>query len=281
ECQRAVRIGDQVNHRVGGDVPGDGVGREPVRLRLRQVAMDTAHDDFQVLVDRVPLEYDVHAGGRHGERDVRAVLRAAGAVVHVPTTVEGDLGLVRAGRNGIGAEAVGAAALDVFEPGTKAARIPIAGAANLALEAAGHRGNDGADVLSDPMGFVVVVERDVLRGTCRAQRNVLAVLLRVQAVIDVPGAVERDFVLVAPSRIDAESVLPDVAVGVVDELGGPAGRIPIAAAAGLALVIAGDADGGGRLGRGRIGVREQECESERHVHASAQGLRRHIYLPIV
>src|SRR6185295_12946665 len=147
-----------------------------------------------------------------GERNVRPVLHATRAVVHVPTTIERDLGLVRAGRNGAGGEAVDTAALDVFEPGAEAARIPIAGAAHLALEAAGHRGNDRADVLSDPVRLVVVIERDVLRGTCRAQRNVLAVLLRVQAVVDVPGAVERDFVLVAPSRIDAECVLPDVAV---------------------------------------------------------------------
>src|SRR6185503_10954695 len=161
----------QVDHRIGGHVPGNGVSREPVRLRLREIALDAADDDAQHLGDRIPLELDVHAAGRHVERNIGAVLLATRAVVHVPGTVERHLALVRTRRNGVGAEAVDPAALDIFEPGAEAARIPVTAAADLALEAARYGGDDGADVVRDPVGLVVVVERDALRRGAGGERD--------------------------------------------------------------------------------------------------------------
>src|SRR4029078_8846853 len=101
-------------------------------------------------------------------------------------------------------------------------------------------GNDGADVIGDPMRLVVVIEGDALRRSGGSQRNVRAILLRMQAVVHVPGAVERHLVFVAAGRRDAERVLPDITVGVVDQLRGGAGGVPVAGATGFALVAARD-----------------------------------------
>ena len=270
ERERAVRIREQRDGGIGGYVPGDGVGRQPVRLRLGEVAVDAADDDAQLLGHGVPLEHHVHAVGRHRERDVRPVLHATLAVVHVPAAVERHLGLIGAGRNGAGAEAVDRRVVDVLQPGAEAAGIPVAGAAHLALEVAGHGGDDGADVLGDPVGLVVVVERDALRRGGRRERDVRAVLLGVQAVVHVPAAVERHLVFVCAGRRDAEGVAPDVAVRVVHQLGGGAARIPVAGATGFRLIVARDSDRSRRSGpmrprRGRPGrrMRATECARER------------------
>src|SRR6185436_3668758 len=278
--QRAIGIREQADCRIGGHVPGNGVGREPVRLRLGEITLDAADDDAQHLGVGVPLELDVHAIGRHGEGNVGAVLRAAGAVIHVPAAVQRDLALVAARGNGVGTEAVDAAALHVLEPGAEAGRIPVAAAADFALEAARYGGNDGADVLGDTMRLVVVIEGDALRRRGSGQRDVWAVLLRVGAVVQVPGAVQRHLVFVGGGGGDAEGVLPDVAVGVIDQLRGRAGRVPVAAAAGFGLVAARDAHRGGGLGAGNRSA-AQEYEQERQDGANAPLHRGHSVLPSV
>ena len=271
---------NSVTDGIGGHIPGNGVGRQPVRLRLGEIALDAANDDPQILGRGVPLKLDFHAIGRHRERDVRSVLHAARAVIHIPAAVERDLGFVGAGGNGVGAEAVDAGALDVLQPGAEAARIPVAAAADLALEAAGHGGDDGADVFRDPVGLVVVVEGDALRRSGRRQRNVRAVLLRMQAVVHVPGAVERHLVFVRAGRRDAEGVSPDVAVRVVDQLGGGAGRIPVTGTAGFRLIVARDADRGWRPARKRPGRGSPGVRSANGMTARArQGCERHVRSP--
>src|SRR4029079_8407510 len=152
--------------------------------------------------------------------------------------------------------------IDVLQPGAEARRIPIAGAAHLTLEIAGYGRDDGADVVSHPMGLVVIVERDALWRRGGRERNVRAVLLGVQSVVHVPGAIERYLVFVRSGGCDAESVAPDVAIGVVHELRGRASRIPVTGATRFRLVVAGNSHrcGSLRACRFRGEVRCCECE---------------------
>jgi hypothetical protein len=279
ERERTVRVGKQRDGGVDGHAPGDGVGGEPVRLRLGEVAADASHHDAQVLARGIPLEGDLHVAGRHREGDVGAVLHAALAVVHVPAAIERHLGLVRARGNGAGAEAVDRRAVDVLQPAAEAARIPVAAAADLALEAAGHGGDDRAHVLGDPVGLVVIVERHVARRR-DGERDVRPVLLRVQAVVPVPRAVERHLVLERPGHADVEGVAPDVAVRVVREPRHGTGRIPLARAPGGRLIVAGDADRSGhglRRDDGCVQPQYGECIQQRG--ADARALRGHVLLP--
>src|SRR5690606_30511203 len=102
--------------------------------------------DGEHLGGRVPAERDGGAA-RDGERDVVAVQRAAGAVVLGPAFVDGDLGFVVACGDRGGLELVGAVAVGVLQPGAEAIGLPVTGAAELALEAAGGGGDDRADVV--------------------------------------------------------------------------------------------------------------------------------------
>ena len=176
---------------------------------------------------RVVGEGDLRAGGGNGEGDVRPVRRAAGAVVLVPALVDRDLALVRAGRQRGRLECVDAVAVDVLQPGPEAARVPVAGAAQLGLEAARGHGDRRAAVVGDPVALVVVVELDA-RGGWQGERDVVAVALdRVEPVVLGPGVVEWRLVLVVAGGQVVERALPDVVVGVVGEVGRRAGWIPV------------------------------------------------------
>jgi hypothetical protein len=275
ERERAFRVGEQCDRRVRGYVPRDRIGRQPVRLRLGEVAPDATDDHPQLLRDGIPLECHVHAVRRDRECDVGSARHATLTVVHVPTAIERDFGLVGSGGNRARAEAVDRRVVDVLQPGTEAGRIPVARAAELALKTAGHGGDDGADVVGDPMRLVIVEKGDALRRGGRREGNVRSVLLRVQTVVDVPGAVEGHLVLVRAGRRDAERVAPDVAVRVIDELRRGATGIPVAGTTRLGLVAARDADGCGRHLRGHAETahaREGENDG-RHHGASAPAER--------
>ena len=121
-------------------------GQVEVRQGARTAgrAMIDGDRDRQDVRHRVVGEGDLRVVGRDGERDVRPVRDTAGAVVLVPALVDRDLGLVRAGRQRGRLERVDAVAVGVLQPGPEAARVPVAGAAQLGLEAARGHGDDRA-----------------------------------------------------------------------------------------------------------------------------------------
>ena len=207
-------------------------------------------------------EGDLCIVGRNGEGDVCPVAHAALAVVLVPALVDRDLALVAALRQSRRLEGVDAVAVGILEPRTEAVGLPVAWAAELALEAARRDGDDGTDVVGDPMALVVVVELDV-PAAAGIDRDVRATRLGMKAVVLVPGVVERRLVLEAAAG-KAERSLPDVVGRVVREMCGRAVGDPVAAAAELALEAAGDrhARGGGRM-RGEHGGRARRRDERR------------------
>ena len=121
---------------------------------------------------RVVLEDRLRAIAATVNEMFGAVLDAARAVVLVPALVQGDLDLVVARGQGAGAQRVEAVAVRVLEPGAQAARVPVARAAELALEAAGGDRDHLVAVVRDPVGLVRVVELHAGRrrgrgGCCR------------------------------------------------------------------------------------------------------------------
>src|SRR5207244_462859 len=76
--------------------------------------------------------------------DVRAVSRSALAVVLVPRLVERGLRVVRSLWQRGRLEGVDAVAVDILEPRAQTARIPVAGAAELRLEAHQRAGDRDA-----------------------------------------------------------------------------------------------------------------------------------------
>src|SRR5205814_160364 len=115
---------------------------------------------------------------------------AALAVVLVPAFVDGDLRLVAAVRDGGGVEGVDAVAVDVLQPGAEAAWVPIAGAAECVLEAAGDGGDNRVFVVSDPVALMVVIELDA-RSARQIERDIIAAGHGVQAVVLGPAIVNR------------------------------------------------------------------------------------------
>src|SRR4029079_12880834 len=110
----------------------------------------------------VVAEDDQLAGCGDGEGDVGAVRGAARAVVLVPASADGGLGFVVADGEVVGGQGVGAVAVCVGETGAQAAGLPVAVAAELALEASGGDHDRVADRVGDEVGDRVVGEEDVL-----------------------------------------------------------------------------------------------------------------------
>ena len=216
-------------------------------------------------VDGVVGEGHRRARDRDVERDVRPVRHPALAVVLVPALVDRDLPLVRALRQRRRLERVDPVAVGVLQPGAEAARIPVARAAELGLEASRRDGDDRAPVVRGPVALVVVVELDA-RPRREVERDVRAVGLRVSAVVLVPRVVERGLVLEAARR-ERERPLPDVVARVVRQMGRRALRLPVTGTAELRLQRAGDRHGGGgrsmRRGRRRK-QHERRGEHEQH-----------------
>src|SRR5262249_57751554 len=116
------------------------------------------------------------------------------------------------------------------------------------------QGDGRGVVVGDPVGLVVVVELDARVGG-EIEGDVGAVRDGVEAVVLVPGVVERGLVLVA-SGGQREGSLPDVVARVVGQVRGRARGIPVAPAARLRLQGTGDRDR--RRARRRGGGGEQD-----------------------
>ena len=231
-----------LRRRVPGRAQAVLAGQVEVRQRTRAAgrAVVDGNVDREDVRRCVVGEGDLRAVGRDGERDVRSVEDAAGAVVLVPALVDGDLARVRVGRQGGCLEGVDAVAVDVLQPGPEAARIPVAGTTQLGLEGAGDRGDRRALVVGDPVALVVVVELDA-RNAWQVERDVGAVVLDgVEPVVLVPGVVERRLVFVITGGQVVERPLPDVVVVVVGQVGRRARWIPFPWATCLVLKGAGN-----------------------------------------
>jgi hypothetical protein len=226
---------------LGLEAAGDGDAR-----RLGRAAAGTGGDGEDV-GRRVVAEHGLGAVGGDGELDVGPVRGAAGAVVLIPALVDRDLGLVAAGRDRAGGEAVDAVAVRVLEPGAQAVGLPVPRAAQEVLEAAGRDGDHRVLVAGDPVGLVRVVELDA-GGGAEVEREIAAVVLGVVAVVLGPGVVEGRLVLIAAGR-DVEGSLPDVVHRIEGQVGGGAVRHPVVGTAELGLQVAGDSHElrGGRI----------------------------------
>ena len=122
---------------------------------------------------------------------------------------------------------------------------PSRRAAQLALEAAWHRGDDRVAVIGHPVRLVVIEERDGGR-LIEGEGDVRPVAHRTRAVVLVPGAVEGGLVLPG-ARGHGEAALPDAVLGVERQARGGALRLPVAGTPELLLEAARDGDGD-RLG---------------------------------
>src|SRR5512140_1899262 len=89
---------------------------------------------------------------------------------------------------------------------------------------------------------MVIVELDG-RSRGQVERNVAAVKCCVKAVVLIPAIVERRLVLPVP-RGYVERLLPHVVTSVVRQVRGRARRVPVTAAAQLALQVTGNGDRG-------------------------------------
>ncbi len=218
---------------LGGNA--DGIAYQQLVPGLGGAAL--THLNAEQVAHRVVAEGDVLERARHAEGDVGAVLDAAGAVVLGPVFVMGHLGfVVAAGQQS--RDHVEAVAVGVLQPGAQAPRLPVAGAAQLVLEAAGDGGDGRVDVVGDPVGAVVVVELDVGRGS-QVEADVGAVAGGVGPVVLVPRVVERRLVLPCPGR-HVEGPLPDGVLGVEHQVRRGAVGLPVAGTAQLCLQAAGD-----------------------------------------
>ena len=237
---------------------------------MRQVAVEDrrrGHGHREHVRRRDVAEQHLRVGRDDAERDVRAAGHAALAVVLVPALVDRDLGLVIADGERGRLERVRPVAVGILEPRAQAARIPVAGTAELGLEAARRDRDHRALVVGRPVRLVVVIELDGPAG--RGERDVRAVRHRVQAVVLVPGVVERGLVLVAAGR-ERERALPDVVARVVREMRPRTARIPVAGAAGLRLQRPRDRDRGRvrRVRRGRRGEQHERRSGEHEQRAT-------------
>ena len=216
-----------------------------------------ADDGDGVRRGRVGDRDDLVRGDR--ERDVR------GGIGHVPRFVEGRLHLVVAGRDLVTDERVDAVAVRILEPRPKAVGLPIARAADLALEAAGGRGDGRVPVARDPVRSVRVVELRRV-GVADRQADVAAVEGRIDAVVLVPGVVQGCLVFVGGGGgRHWERALPDLVRRVIREVRGGALRLPVPGASQLALQAAGD-----RHARGRRRMRGQHGHDGRRGHETGE-----------
>ena len=134
-----------------------------------------------------------------GEGDIAAISHTVCAVIFIPALVHSDFCLVCPGRNADCLEGENAVAVRVLQPGGEAIRLPITGTANFVLKVAGHVGNCAVDAVRYPAGPVVKVE--INRAVCgHREWNVCAAAFSKLAEVDVPTAVERNFVFVVTGR---------------------------------------------------------------------------------
>ena len=146
---------------------------------------------------------------RQRQLHVRAVKVAAEAVVLGPAAVDGDLVVIRAGRqlHLVGIEIMA----DGLHARRRVRRIPILGRTGLRLHRA--RQHDAASLGSESFLLSVLARvivrhgmRRIVVGECdimvleQAQRNVLVIRLTVRAVVDIPRAAHDDLEVVIALR---------------------------------------------------------------------------------
>ena len=156
-------------------VPSDGIGGNPMGFGQANIALWCAVRNRQHFTDRVPLEINFRAIGRHSERNICAIRSAANTVVFRPTFVDRNFGVVVARRNHCRSEYIGAVAVQVFQPRAQTIGVPIVGTTEFALEAARNGGDDRVFVAGDPMRGVVIIELHWPSG-CLRERNIPAAL---------------------------------------------------------------------------------------------------------
>jgi hypothetical protein len=95
-------------------------------------------ENAQFVARELILEAHDGAIGGNVERYVGPVRGTPGAIVLGPAFVVGGLGLITSGRQAAGLENIGPVAVRVLQPGAQAVGLPVAGAAEFALKAAGR-----------------------------------------------------------------------------------------------------------------------------------------------
>ena len=195
---------------------------------------------------RIKVEHRFCFISGNRELDICAAGCAIFAVVYRPTAVDRDFRLVIACRNVSGRVRVRAVAVRVLQQRAQTVRLPVAGTADLVLKAAGDVGEQRVHAVRDPVRRVAVNERDrcVL---IQHQRDIRAARLGVQTVIDVPAAIQRDFVFVAAGR-QVEGRRPELILLVVGEGGRFTFGLPVTGTAEDALNRAGNDDEAWLLG---------------------------------
>ena len=232
--------------------PGECFFTHPVRaLRPGSGQRRVGHRDRENVGGQVVGEQGLLAlGGR--ERQVRAVGHAVGAVVLVPAEVVRDLRLVRAGRQGVRTQGEDAVAVHVLQPGCQAVRFPVSGASGLLLEGTGRDDDVALGGALEEVVARVEVERD--RAAVGRVAHVGAAGNPAGTVVEVPGAVDGDLVLVVAGR-KVEGAGVD-AVGPEGQFRGLTAGLPVPGTTHLGIVTAGHRDQVDR-GVGRAGVGER------------------------
>ena len=109
-------------------------------------------------------------------------------------------------------ERVDAITIGILEPRAQTIGLPIVGAAQLGLEAAGRDRDHRRLVVGNPVRLMIVVKLDRSAG-CR-QRDVGTARDSMETVIFVPGVIERRLVLIIAGW-NSECALPDIIAGIV------------------------------------------------------------------
>ena len=232
--------------------PGESLLAYPVRaLRSGAGQRRVGHRDREHVGGEVVAEQGFLAlGGR--ERQVRAVRHAVGAIVLVPAEVVRDLRLVRAGRQGVRTQGEDAVAVHVLQPGCEAVRFPVSGATGLLLEGTGRDDDIALGRALKEVVARVEVERD--RAAVGRVAHVVAAGNTAGTVVEVPGAVDGDLVLVVAGR-KVEGAGVD-AVGPEGQFRGLTAGLPVPGTTHLGVVTTGHRDQVDR-GVGRAGIGER------------------------
>src|SRR5690606_9679194 len=117
-------------------------------------------------------------------------------IVYIPAFVDGNFSFVIPGRQAGGAEAVAAIAIRVLQPGAQAGRIPISATTQLGLVTTRYGSDYGVDVVGDPMCVMGIIKLD-WTGVGDIQGNIGAAWRCVQAIIFIPGIIQRGFIFVS------------------------------------------------------------------------------------
>ena len=171
------------------------------------------------------------------------------AVADIPILVERHLELIAAGNAGRRVVGVHAVAVNILQPGFEALRLPIAGAADLALERAGGGSDGGVAVVGDPVAGLVEIELDRRAAGGHYQRDVVATQRSVQTIAaDRPRIVNDRLVLVVAGG-QGHREAPHAVRRAAGHVGGGAVLLPVATTGDQMAEAAGDGHGVGVIER--------------------------------